>query len=153
MGILTDDSPKPIELIEHYQAEARKELEVEIITKLLQLGWDKKAIADTVGVSPQHVTNILQIRLNGRVRTPEEEELASEARRLARKALQKAHTILDVGTQSMQMQIIKSILPAAARMIGNDSGSEDEARSALERVFGEQRLDGRNPFGELTGER
>lgn len=139
------------ELAEHYLTLGREQAEVELVKRLVLSGLDSRTVESLTGVPQQQVIQILNVHFNGKIRIPEDDELIEQARRLAKKVLSRADLLIDTAPLPVQINLMKSIMPAIGRMIGNDAGSSfEEARAALATVLASQRVDAAGPSPILS---
>lgn len=135
------------EMAEHYREQAM----LDLIRTLLERGIDPRTVESITNSTPAQVTHVLNVHFNGKIRVPEDDELVAEARRLAKKVLNRAGLLMDTAPLLVQVSLMKSVMPAIGRLIGNDAGSSfEEAYSALSSLLASQRVDPPSSPGVLS---
>lgn len=129
------------ELAEHYISVGREAATLDLIRVLITHGLDPRTI-ESIGIPSSQITQVLSVHFEGKIRVPEDEELVAEARKLAKKTLAKASVLMDVAPLPVQINLMKSVMPAIGRLIGNDAGASfEQAYAALSDLFSQQRVD------------
>lgn len=129
-------------MAEHYLSLGRQSAEAELVQRLIASGVDPRTVESTTGISPSVINQVLTVHFHGKIRVPEDDELIAQARQLAKKVMAKASFLLDRAPLPIQINIMKSVMPAVGRMIGNDQGaSHEDAFHALTELLGSQRVD------------
>lgn len=123
--------------LDQIKAEALQEAKIELVSELLKRGFSPQSVSSLTSTPVTQVTQILNVNLGGRIRTPEDEELAIAARKLALRAISEANLLLDIGPMPAKLAMIRAVLPAAARLVGNsqEGDSHEEAFAAHRRLM------------------
>lgn len=130
----------PVSYIDQVRAEAREEARTDMIKSLLSQGLTPNTISNMGLATPEQVVNILHVHLNGRIHTPEDEELAILARKLAKQAIAEAAMLIDRGPMQVKLSLIQAAIRPVAKMIGNDEGNtHEQAYAAVEAMMAEMR--------------
>ncbi len=106
--------------------------EHELIGRLIGFGLHPQTISAATGIP---LSEIAQVR----VTAPTDDDLGSAARRLAWRAIGEAFDILDTGSPTAKASLIKSLLPALAKMVGREEASATDPSAVLEQLFAEMR--------------
>ncbi len=105
------------------------------INKLAEIGLTPEAISSTV----QRPIELVQAVITTTPQ-PVDKELQAQARSLVRLTMKRAMLLMQFGAPSVQLALMRSILPTAMRSLGAEGdGTGEETKTRLEVLFSEIR--------------
>lgn len=108
------------------------------VTQLGDMGLSAEFIASVFELPSEKIISILSVRR--RVLTPEDSHIADGMRALIRKAQKQAMYVLEYGPTEQRLGLIKTLLSAAGRLIGTESGDvEEELKAKVATMFEQMR--------------
>lgn len=107
-----------------------------IIERMVRKGLRPDTISELTGIAKGEIKKVVTTYHYH----PDDQEIISEARKLALKVITEAMIMMDRGMPETKLQVMRSFLPVMARMIGQVQDEEqEELKGNLETLFESQR--------------